>query len=86
MEFSLPPIFLINYFPKNIDGRNHYKGDKKGRPKKGQKMHNLQESKKGRELVLFIVGNYFTHNPSNVAYMQIVRSNSNGKSRTNITH
>jgi len=25
----------------NINGQNHNKGDKKGRPKKGQKMHNL---------------------------------------------
>jgi len=38
-------------------------GDKKGRPKKGQKTNNSQESKKGRELVPFMVGNYFTHDP-----------------------
>jgi hypothetical protein len=32
-----------------------------------------------------IIGNYFTHNPSNVTYMQIVRSNSNRRLRTSIT-
>jgi hypothetical protein len=28
---------------------NHHKGDKKGRPKKGQKMNNLQEPKKWKK-------------------------------------
>jgi hypothetical protein len=56
------------------DGRNHHKGDKKGRPKKGQKMNSLQEpKKKGRELVSLVVGGYLTHGPSNVTCMQIVR-------------
>ncbi len=50
----------------------------------GQKMHNLQEPKKGRELVLLVVGSYFTHNISNVAYMQIMRFNINGMHRINI--
>jgi hypothetical protein len=51
----------------------------------GQRTHNPHEPKKGRELILLVVGSYFTHNPSNVTYMQIVISNSNGRSRTNIT-
>jgi len=33
------------------------RGDKKGRPKKGQKLHSPQESKKGRDLVP-LVGRY----------------------------
>jgi hypothetical protein len=33
-----------------------WRGDKKGRPKKGQKPHSLQESKKkGRELIPLVV-------------------------------
>jgi hypothetical protein len=38
-------------------------------PKKGKKMHNLQEPKNKIKLVLLVVGNYLTHGPSNVAYM-----------------
>jgi hypothetical protein len=38
-------------------------GDKKGRPKKGQKTNNPKEPKKGGELVPFMVGSYFTHRP-----------------------
>ncbi len=53
--------------------------------REGQKMYNLQEPKKRRKLVLLVVGSYLTHDPSNVACMQIVRSNSNGRFRTNIT-
>ncbi len=32
------------------------RGDKEGRPKKGQKLHSLQEPKIGRELVPLVVG------------------------------
>ncbi len=59
---------------------------KRGRPKKGQKTYNPQEPKKGKELIPLMVGSYLTHGPYNVAYMLIVKSNSNGRSRTNITH
>jgi hypothetical protein len=69
---------------KKINGQNHPRENKKGRPKKGQKMHNLKGPKKARKLISFMVGNYFTHNSSNVTNMQIMRSNSNGKSRINI--
>jgi len=52
--------------------------------KEGQKMQNPQKPEKGRELIPLMVGSYFTHDPSNVTCMQIVRSNSNGRSKTNI--
>ncbi len=42
-------------------------------------------TKEGRELVLLVVGNYFTHSPFNVACMQIMRPNIIKKSRTNIS-
>jgi hypothetical protein len=58
---------------------------KRGRPKKGQKMQSLKGPKRGREIVSFVVGNYFTHNISNVTSMQIVRSNSSGRFKINIT-
>jgi hypothetical protein len=50
--YSLPiaTFFLILHQQKsnkNIDG--HRKGNKKGRLKKGQKTHNLQEHKKGKK-------------------------------------
>jgi hypothetical protein len=48
-------------------------------------MHNLQEPKKGRKLVPLMVRNYLIHDPSNVTYMQILRFNINGRSRTSIT-
>ncbi len=65
----------------------HHKGDKKGRSKKGQNMNSPQEPEKGRDLVPLVVGSYTTPlMSSNVAQMQIVRSNSNGRSRTSITY
>jgi hypothetical protein len=45
-----------------------------------------KNQKKGRKLIPFVVGSYFTHNLSNVTHMQIVRSHNNGRSRTRITH
>jgi hypothetical protein len=59
-------------------------GDKKGRPKKGQKMNSPQELKKGKKLIPFMVGSYLTYSPSNVTCMQILKFNNNGKSRTRI--
>ncbi len=53
--------------------------------REGQKRHSPWEPKKRKILVPLVVGSYFTQSPSNVAYMQIVISNSNGRSRTNIT-
>jgi hypothetical protein len=41
-------------------------------------------TKEGRELIPLVVRSYFTHNPSNVTYMQIIGFNSNRRSRTNI--
>jgi len=40
--------------------------------------------KERRELVPLVVGSYLTHNPSNVTYMQIMKFNNNGRSRTSI--
>jgi hypothetical protein len=42
-------------------------------------MHNLKGPKIGREPVFLVVGSYFTHGPSNVTYMQIVRFNNSGR-------
>jgi hypothetical protein len=54
--------------------------------REGQKTHNPQEPKKGKKLVLLVVGSYLAHNLSNVAFMQIMRSNSNGRFKTSITY
>jgi hypothetical protein len=43
--------------PININGWNYHGGDKKGRPKKDQKMKNPHEPKQGRKLVPLVVGN-----------------------------
>ncbi len=53
--------------------------------REGQRTFNSQEPKKGRKLVPLMVQNYFTHNPSSVPYIQIMRYNNNGRSRTSIT-
>ncbi len=50
----------------------------------GQKANNPQEPKKRRKLIPFGVGSYFIHDLFNVTCMQIVRCNSNGRSRTHI--
>ncbi len=59
---------------------------KRGRPKKGQKMYNPKGPKKGTKLVSLVVKSYLTHGPSYVTNMQIMKSNSSGKSRTSITN
>jgi hypothetical protein len=45
----------------------------KRKAKERSKDTELARTKEGRKLVLFMVGNYFTHNISNVTYMQIMR-------------
>jgi len=45
--------------------------------------HRNQE--KGKELVPLVVGGNLTHDPFTVTCMQIMKSNSNGRSRTSIT-
>ncbi len=57
------------------------KGKAKERPEEAQPA----STKEGRELVALVVGSYLTHSPSNVTSMQIVRSNSNRMSTTNIS-
>jgi hypothetical protein len=56
------------------------KGKAKERPKDTQPVR----TKEGRELVPLVVGNYFTHNLSNVICMQIVKFNNNRRSRISI--
>jgi hypothetical protein len=58
---------------------------KRGRPKKGQKMHNPKGPKKGKNYSP-VVRSYFTHGPSYVNNMQIMRSNNSGRSRTSIAY
>jgi len=58
----------------------------KGKAKKGQKKVKLKGIKERKELVPLMVGSYFTHSPSNVTSMQIMRSNSNRRFRTSISH
>jgi hypothetical protein len=55
---------------RTITGEIKREGEK--RANKGQKMNNPHEFKKGRKLVPFVGGNNLTHDPSNVAYMQIM--------------
>jgi hypothetical protein len=52
--------------------------------REGQKRHNLKGPKRGRKLVSLMVGSYLTHNLFNVANMQILRFNNNGRFKTNI--
>jgi hypothetical protein len=58
--------------------------DKRGGQRKA-KRHKAPKNQKNRELVPLVVGSYFIHILTNVAYMQIVRSNNNGRSKTNIS-
>jgi hypothetical protein len=76
--------------PARSNPRNHHKNAIKrsttrtiaqGRKKKGQrrsKHNHPQESRKRRKHVPLMVRSYLTNCPSNVACMQITRSNNNG--------
>ncbi len=46
----------------------------------------LVKTKERRKLVPFVVGSFFIHKGFNVAFMQIVRSKSNKRSKRNISH
>jgi hypothetical protein len=59
---------------------------KKEGQRKAKRLTTRRNQEKGKELVPLVVGSYLTHNPSIVTYMQIVRFNSNGRSRTKIIH
>jgi len=54
--------------------------------RKAKRLTNCGNQKKGKKLIPLMVGSYFTHGPFNVASMQIVKSNSNGRSKTSIAH
>jgi hypothetical protein len=58
----------------------------KGKAKARSKDTHFARTKEGKELVSLTVRSYFTHNPSNVANMQVVRSNSNKRSRTSFSY
>jgi hypothetical protein len=60
--------------PINFDGWNHHRENKKEAKKRSNDMRPTR-TKVGRKLALFVVGNYFTHNLSNVINMQIMRFN-----------
>jgi hypothetical protein len=47
-------------------------------------MHNLQEKIQKRELVLLVVGSYFTHGLSYLTCLQIVEFNNNEKFKKSI--
>jgi len=53
----------------------------KGKAKERPKDVKPTRTKEGRELVSFVIGNYFTHSLSNVTYMQIMRFNNNKRFR-----
>jgi hypothetical protein len=52
-------------------------GRKQGKPKERSKDKQPTGTKKKRKLVPLVVGSYLTHGPSDVACMQITRSNNN---------
>jgi len=58
---------------------------KKGKAKKRPKIVQPRSTKERKELVPLMVGSYLTHNHSNLACMQIVRSNNDRRSRTSIS-
>jgi len=41
----VPPLLYNTKIQEKKDGQNHHRGDKKKRPKKGQKTHSPQEPK-----------------------------------------
>jgi hypothetical protein len=53
--------------------------------RKAKRQTTRMNQTKRKELVPLVVGSFLTHGPSNVAHMQIMRSNNNGRSRTSIT-
>jgi hypothetical protein len=71
--------------PIKIGGWNHHTEDKR-KVKKRLKDAQPTRTKEGRELVPLVIGSYFTHNPSNVANKQIMKFNSNKRSKTSISH
>jgi hypothetical protein len=52
------------------DGQNHHIEDKMDGQKRPKDAHPTW-TKERRELVLVVVGNYFTHNPSNFTCIQV---------------
>jgi hypothetical protein len=59
--------------------------DKREGQRNGQTMRRHIGTKLGRELVPLLAGSYLTHRLSNVACMQMVRSNGNKRPTTSIS-
>jgi hypothetical protein len=73
---------------RTITGEIKKEGQRKAKRRtthKIQKKLKKRKIKKRRKLVPLMVGSYLSHGPFNVACMQIMRSNSNGGSKINIT-
>jgi hypothetical protein len=70
--------------PIKIDGWNHHTEDKREAKERSNNMQPIR-TKEGRKLTFLTVGSYVIHNFFNVANMQIVKSNSNRRFRTNIS-
>jgi hypothetical protein len=58
----------------------------KAKAKERSKDTQLARIKERKELVTLMIESYLTHDPSNVAYIQIMRSNSNKSFRTSISY
>jgi hypothetical protein len=68
--------------PIKTDGRNHHVKDKREGQRKVKRCPTLKNQRRERNNPS---GSYLIDNPSNIVSMQIVRSNSNRRFRTNIS-
>ncbi len=89
-KLGLIPSSLGSFFfwlknPIKINGQHHHAKDKREGQRKAKRCVTCKNQKMEKTLVPCMVGSYFTHNPFNVACMQIVRSNSNRRLKTNIS-
>jgi hypothetical protein len=68
---------------RNPNGQNHQANRKaKERPRRQVAQRNQRRERASPSMV----GSYLTHNPSNFTCMQIMKSDSNRRSSTNISH
>ncbi len=71
--------------PTRIVCENHHIEDKKEGQRKAKKSAAYKNQRRERTN-LFVLGNYLTYSPFNLACMQIVKSNTNRRFRTNISY
>jgi hypothetical protein len=71
--------------PIKSNGQNYHMEEKEGKAKERPNNAQPKGTKEGRELVLLVVGSYFTQRPFNVTRMQIMKYNSIRRSRTKIS-